>query len=73
MPKLITSPVGPKCITCRQMANQYSPITGGALRKSHSDKYAVSDTVIYTQLNKAKNKNPKNKKYKPRICKKLKG
>lgn len=62
MPKLITSPLGPKCITCRQMANQYSPNTGGALRKSHSDKYAVSDTVIYTQLNKAKKKKSKKQK-----------
>ena len=42
-----------------QMANQYSPSTGDAFtgcRKSHSDKYAVSDTVIYTQLNKKKKK-----------------
>lgn len=40
--------------------NQYSPLTGSAFTgfcKSHRDRYAVSDTVVHTQLNKAKRKN----------------
>ena len=39
---------------------QYSPLTGSAFTgfwKSHRDRHAVSDTVVHTQLNKAKRKN----------------
>lgn len=40
--------------------NQYSPLTGSAFTgfwKSHSDRYAISDTAVHTQLNTAKRKN----------------
>ena len=49
-----------KVLRHMKTTNQYSPLTGSAFTgfwKSHSDRYAISDTVVHTQLNKAKMKN----------------